>query len=324
MKRGSDGVLIFDAAFTSTVLPVTFATAATSQPHSSMQARYNTLAINAKRILSNKRVLAVEPMSSARSKRWIRYLTRRSRWLGSAKHACLFEEVEAAQNESPDRCSSDKEQWIQSCRLTANLFKACDAAVVGLNSLPDELGAYVRLGLAAGRLWSAVVQGYEGWSVDIRSHIQILQSLATTLPDPARSDILGVLNWLPDAIRNVHQETVVETVWSISTRLRDSVPTLTAPAPGKLVMKGVTMLDAALIMTEEDYKLAGKVVDRWQKGSAATALESIGFSPEHKQKKLFKPTVLADFVEGEEGEETCVEHDLRNRLMGKARPPRPN
>jgi hypothetical protein len=89
--------------------------------------------------------------------------------------------------------------------------------------------------------------------------------------------------------------------------------------------RGVSMFDAAMILTDEDTELARQVVDRWQTSRKKTKTPkpaAIGYDPEHSQMKLFAPLALAKWIEEIEGKYTCDEHRLRERLARKAREPR--
>jgi hypothetical protein len=84
------------------------------------------------------------------------------------------------------------------------------------------------------------------------------------------------------------------------------------------------MLDAALILNDEDPKLALDQVDRWQKKRSPRRPPHIGFDPDHAQRKLYAPPALADWIEKIEPVLVVAKHDLRQRLMRKARQPRQN
>jgi hypothetical protein len=86
--------------------------------------------------------------------------------------------------------------------------------------------------------------------------------------------------------------------------------------------KGVSLLDAALILTEEDRPLAREKKSAWQKIRTPKLPASIGNCPNHKQVKLFAPSAIADFVEAVEGKTLCTQYKLRQRLNAKAREPR--
>jgi hypothetical protein len=92
--------------------------------------------------------------------------------------------------------------------------------------------------------------------------------------------------------------------------------------PGPSVGKGVSLLDAALILTEEDRPLARQKKSAWQKLRTPTLPASIGNCPSHKQVKLFAPSAIANFVEEVEGKSLCTQYKLRQRLNAKAREPR--
>jgi hypothetical protein len=85
---------------------------------------------------------------------------------------------------------------------------------------------------------------------------------------------------------------------------------------------GVSLLDAALILTDEDRQLAPQMVQRWQKLRSPKRPPPIGNCPQHSQRQLFVPAALCDWIETIEGKRTCAEHQLRQRLAKKARPPR--
>ena len=86
--------------------------------------------------------------------------------------------------------------------------------------------------------------------------------------------------------------------------------------------KGVSLLDAALILTEEDRSLSIQKKKSWQKLRTPNLPASIGNCPNHKQVKLFVPSAIADFVEKVEGKTLCTQYKLRQRLNAKAREPR--
>jgi len=85
---------------------------------------------------------------------------------------------------------------------------------------------------------------------------------------------------------------------------------------------GVSLLDAALILTDEDQELAPQTVKRWHKVRRHRRPPPIGNCPQHSQRQLFVPSALCDWVEKIEGKGICAEHKLRQRLARKARPPR--
>ena len=87
-------------------------------------------------------------------------------------------------------------------------------------------------------------------------------------------------------------------------------------------VKGVSLLDAALILTEEDRPLAREKKTAWQKLRTPKLPASIGNCPNHSQVKLFAPSAIADFVEEVEGKSLCTQYKLRERLRAKAREPR--
>jgi len=85
---------------------------------------------------------------------------------------------------------------------------------------------------------------------------------------------------------------------------------------------GVSLLDAALILTDEDKKLAPKKVQAWQRIRKPACPPSIGKSPEHKQKNLYEPSALCDYLEQVEDATVWKPRRLRERLKAKARRPR--
>ncbi len=86
--------------------------------------------------------------------------------------------------------------------------------------------------------------------------------------------------------------------------------------------KGVSLLDAALVLTEEDRALSIEKKKAWQKLRTPQLPCSVGYCPNHRQVKLFAPSALADFLEKVESEPLCRQHKLRQRLAAKAREPR--
>jgi hypothetical protein len=86
--------------------------------------------------------------------------------------------------------------------------------------------------------------------------------------------------------------------------------------------KGVSMLDAALILTEEDRELSKEKKNAWLKLRTPKLPASIGKCPNHRQVKLFAPSAISDFVEAVEGKPLCAQYKLRQRLIDKARTPR--
>ena len=88
------------------------------------------------------------------------------------------------------------------------------------------------------------------------------------------------------------------------------------------VPKGVSLLDAAMILNDADEMLALQKKKAWQRMHAPPLPNSIGNCPEHRQRKLYAPSALADFVEKVEGKRLCTKHKLRQRLTEKARKPR--
>ena len=87
-------------------------------------------------------------------------------------------------------------------------------------------------------------------------------------------------------------------------------------------LKGVSLLDAALILTDEDHKLAREKKTSWQKLRTPKLPDAIGICPNHRQVKLFAPSAIAEFVENVEGKSLCTQSKLRQRLNAKAREPR--
>ena len=86
--------------------------------------------------------------------------------------------------------------------------------------------------------------------------------------------------------------------------------------------RGVSMRDAAMILCDDDEKLARDKKDIWQKLRDPKPPPCIGRCPNHKQVKLFAPSALCDFIEKIEAQKDCQEHKLRQRLAAKARYPR--
>lgn len=87
-------------------------------------------------------------------------------------------------------------------------------------------------------------------------------------------------------------------------------------------VRGVSLLDAALILTEEDSQLSRGKRDAWQRLRTPKLPECIGNCPNHAQVKLYAPSALSEFVEAAEGKPLCTERKLRQRLNAKARTPR--
>jgi len=98
--------------------------------------------------------------------------------------------------------------------------------------------------------------------------------------------------------------------------------TITESPTAAVIGKGVSLLDAALILTEEDRPLAMEKKTAWQKLRTPKVPRSIGNCPNHKQVKLFAPSALNIFVEEVEGKSLCTQYRLRQRLVAKAREPR--
>jgi hypothetical protein len=86
--------------------------------------------------------------------------------------------------------------------------------------------------------------------------------------------------------------------------------------------KGVSLRDAAHILTDEDSKLVSKMIKRWRNSTFPKLSGSIGIDPDHHQRNLYEPSVLSDFLEETDGKSACDEHKLRSRLIGKARLPK--
>jgi hypothetical protein len=83
--------------------------------------------------------------------------------------------------------------------------------------------------------------------------------------------------------------------------------------------RGVSMFDAAMILSEGDPQAARESVARWQRLRSPKPPPEIGKCPRHKQRKLYAPAALCDFIEKVEGERICQENRLRQRLREKAR-----
>jgi len=86
--------------------------------------------------------------------------------------------------------------------------------------------------------------------------------------------------------------------------------------------RGVSLRDAAMIMTDQDHQLATEAKNRWQKAPGYKSLRPIGTCPHHKQVKLFQLSAVWDLVEEIEGVKICRQHQLRQRLGRRARKPR--
>jgi hypothetical protein len=86
--------------------------------------------------------------------------------------------------------------------------------------------------------------------------------------------------------------------------------------------KGVSLLDAALIINYGDLGLARQKRTAWYKLRKLKLPASIGNCPKHSQVKLFAPSALADFVEKVEGKPLCAECKLLQGLRAIAREPR--
>jgi len=85
------------------------------------------------------------------------------------------------------------------------------------------------------------------------------------------------------------------------------------------VGKGVSMLDAALILNDDNTEPARETVDRWQKQRRVKAPPCIGYAPSrHSQMKLYEPTALADFVQKIEPSSVIEKRPFRQRLIGRA------
>jgi hypothetical protein len=97
-----------------------------------------------------------------------------------------------------------------------------------------------------------------------------------------------------------------------------------SPQPQEIVtgVKGVSLLDAALIITEEDAELSRQKKNQWLRLRTPQLPSSIGKCPNHRQVKLYAPSAIADFIEKVEDKKMCSQYKLRQRLIAKAREPR--
>lgn len=155
------------------------------------------------------------------------------------------------------------------------------------------------------------------------------------------SDILYAHDWLDvNPIPNIPQrpvgleseadgsEALTERIVSEYSKLRRALASvavsdsLEADDQYGPVNAGVSMLDAALILCEDDRPLAREKRAAWQKLRDPIPPASVGRCPNHKQVKLFAPSALCDFIEKIEDPKDCREHKLRQRLVKKTRRPR--
>lgn len=85
---------------------------------------------------------------------------------------------------------------------------------------------------------------------------------------------------------------------------------------------GVSLFDAAMILTDEDKPLAQEMVAKWHRLRAPLKPDPIGKCPNHGQRRLYAPKALSDWVEKVEGRDVCSESQLRQGLLKRARKPR--
>lgn len=91
---------------------------------------------------------------------------------------------------------------------------------------------------------------------------------------------------------------------------------------GKADHRGVSLLDAALLLNDGDYSLARQTVDRWQKQRSVEKPSSIGNCPNHKQVKLFAPLAICDFIEKIGDIDAVAKKRLLTGLVTNRRAPR--
>lgn len=89
-------------------------------------------------------------------------------------------------------------------------------------------------------------------------------------------------------------------------------------------VRGVSLLDAAMILSGDDEKAAKKAKKRWQNDLEYQIVKGkeIGHCPNHRQTKLYEPSGILEMVEKIEGKDVCRNHDLSKRLAEMARAPR--
>lgn len=156
-----------------------------------------------------------------------------------------------------------------------------------------------------------------GWTKEAEAITEVLSGLPTGPVDGKQPD---VLERQLDAIREAAER--IRTILTTCLAGANVQESTADDANTVLSGKGVSLLDAALILTEEDRPLAREKKSAWQKIRTPRLPASIGNCPNHKQVKLFAPSAMADFVEKVEGKPFCTQYKLRQRLNAKARAPR--
>jgi hypothetical protein len=142
-------------------------------------------------------------------------------------------------------------------------------------------------------------------------------------------------HWNPEVMKRLMKswERIVKEIVPIVTKA-ESVPVtgssggvaLTTELPAKLetivskpIAVGVSYRDAAKILNDADESLVAEAVAAWNKKREQP--ESIGFDPQHSQRKLYAPTALVNFLENSGAIVGISKAELFKRLTALARTP---
>jgi hypothetical protein len=91
--------------------------------------------------------------------------------------------------------------------------------------------------------------------------------------------------------------------------------------------KGVSLMDAALVLNDGDLELAKQTKYRWTRTERSFfehLPRPIGTDPRHAQTLLFEPSTICALIERVEGAHVCRQSRLLQALKLRARYARPN
>jgi hypothetical protein len=164
-----------------------------------------------------------------------------------------------------------------------------------------------------------LVERFERWPSTPDSLCNAFQVLANC------TDLLKILS--DHASRDfVQREMAVGSIGGLSAEFQKDVGPIEKPNLEKTVdphppLHGVSLKDAAKVMCDADPQLTKELVRRWRNVRSGK-LKECGFDPTHKQRKLYEPSAICDWIEKIEGAVIVAENKLRKRLKDLERPVR--
>ena len=170
--------------------------------------------------------------------------------------------------------------------------------------IADELG---ELESRAKRAETLLLRNHPIPGVD---HDQVLETLSRWIYDLRRPDI-AVLQLANVAMAKCCESLASQSVLTVS------------PENDTDCLKGVTMMDAARLLSDGFEKPAKETKERWLRQSKHPRPSPIGCDPKHLQKPMFRPSELVRFIEAVEGTSPAHSSELLEKLLRISREPSP-